>query len=372
MSRAAIAVLAGDGTGPEVTAQAVEVLQRVADLFHHSFTFQHCLAGLAAIKAEGEAISVDTLGACARSDAVLFGAVGGTLFDGAGPRPEHALSRLRTTFDLYANIRPIKPFEALDLASPLRPEYLKGTDLVFVRELSAGLYYGHLETVAGKPSEIRRRGAQLEAIDTLTYTEGEIERVVRTAFEIAGRRGRRLTSVDKANVLSSSVLWRRVVDRVARDHPTVTYEHMLVDTCAMRLIRSPADFDVLVTENLFGDILTDAASMLTGSIGMLPSASLGARRTEHGLFGLYEPVHGSAPDIAGRNLANPIGTILSAALLLRYSLGLHREAAAVETAVEEVVQAGYRTADIDSCDQSESTVAGTRELGRQIRDRLRP
>ncbi|MDX2971770.1 3-isopropylmalate dehydrogenase [Kribbella solani] len=364
---ALIMVLPGDGTGPEVTDQAVEVLKTVAELYGHRFTIRTDLVGMDAIEAYGAAIADDTLADCAQADAILFGAVGGLTQVGDGPRPEQALFRLRTEFELFANLRPVRPFGALIDASPLKPEYLKGTDLLFVRELSAGLYYGHLETVPGKPSEIRRRGNRMEAIDTLLYTEDEIERVVRTAFELAGTRRRNVTSVDKANVLSSSVLWRRVVERVAREHPEVTWEHMLVDTCAMRLIRNPAEFDVVVTENLFGDILTDEASMLAGSIGMLPSASLGSRRTSGGVFGLYEPVHGSAPDIARQDRANPIGAILSAAMLLRHSLGLHPEAAAVEAAVEAVLADGFRTEDIA---YAGGTAIGTAELGSRVREQL--
>ncbi|GAA3756923.1 3-isopropylmalate dehydrogenase [Salinactinospora qingdaonensis] len=370
MSDATITVLPGDGVGPEVTAQALQVLHAVEELYGHTFTVHQGLVGLAAIAAEGVAISETTFETCAHSDAILFGAIGslpaGKNHSG-GPRPEQALFRLRKEFGFFANLRPVRPVESRYDASPLKPEYLKGTDLIFVRELSAGLYYGHLESVPGKPSEIRRTGDEAEAIDTLLYTSHEIERVVRTAFEIAADRGGKLTSVDKANVLSSSVLWREVVARVARDYPTVTYEHMLVDACAMGLIRNPADFDVIVTENLFGDILTDEASMLTGSIGMLPSASLGQRRTESGSFGLYEPIHGSAPDIAGQDSANPIGAVLSAALLLRHSLGLHREASAVEKAVEDVIHQGYRTVDLH---EGGCTVIGTQEMGQRIRDTL--
>ncbi|MFJ6569603.1 3-isopropylmalate dehydrogenase [Streptomyces sp. NPDC091292] len=371
MSEATITVLPGDGVGPEVTAQALHVLRAVAEQFHHDFTIHEGRVGLDAIAAEGVAISDETFETCARSDAILFGAIG-SLPAGqrrtTGPRPEQALFRLRKEFGFYANLRPVRPSASMYAASSLKPEYLKGTDMIFVRELSAGLYYGRLESVPGKPSEIRRGPEGTEAIDTLLYTEEEIERVVRAAFEIALDRERKVTSVDKANVLSSSVLWREVVERVAAKHPTVTYEHMLVDACAMRLIRTPSEFDVIVTENLFGDILTDEASMLTGSIGMLPSASLGTRRTPGGKFGLYEPIHGSAPDIAGQDLANPVGAILSAALLLRHSLGLGREAALVEEAVEAVVGEGYRTVDVN---EGGHTVVGTREMGRRVVDRLR-
>ncbi|QPP08812.1 3-isopropylmalate dehydrogenase [Streptomyces bathyalis] len=370
MSNATITVLPGDGVGPEVTSQALQVLRAVEDLYGHTFTVHRGLVGLDAIEEQGVAISDATFETCAHSDAILFGAVGGlpaAAKRAGGPRPEQALFRLRKEFGFFANLRPVRPVEAMYEASPLKPEYLKGTDMIFVRELSAGLYYGHLDSVPGKPSEIRHNGQEAEAVDTLLYTEQEIERVVRAAFEIAAGRRRKVTSVDKANVLSSSVLWREVVERVARDHPTVAWEHMLVDACAMQLIRDPADFDVVVTENLFGDILTDEASMLTGSIGMLPSASLGVRRTEAGMFGLYEPIHGSAPDIVGQDKANPIGAVLSAALLLRHSLGLTREAAAVEEAVEDVLREGYRTVDIH---EGGCTVVGTSEMGQRIRHKL--
>ncbi|WP_406727870.1 3-isopropylmalate dehydrogenase [Streptomyces sp. GD-15H] len=371
MSGATITVLPGDGVGPEVTAQALDVLRAVEETYGHRFTVHKRRVGLDAIAAEGVAISDSTFEVCGQSDAILFGAIGSLPAGtdrGDGPRPEQALFRLRKEFGFFANLRPVRPFEALYGASSIKPEYLKGADMIFVRELSAGLYYGRLESVPGKPSEIRRTPHGTDAIDTLLYTEEEIERVVRAAFDIALHRERKVTSVDKANVLSSSVLWREVVERVAADHPTVAYEHMLVDACAMRLIRTPSDFDVIVTENLFGDILTDEASMLTGSIGMLPSASLGTRRTAGGTFGLYEPIHGSAPDIAGQDKANPVGAILSGAMLLRHSLGLAREAAAVEEAVAAVVGEGFRTPDLA---EPGSTVVGTREMGRRITERLR-
>lgn len=370
MSNAKIAVLQGDGVGPEVTSQALRVLRAVEAVYGHSFEIREGLVGLDAIEAEGAAISDATFEMCAQSDAILFGAVGSLPADqsrSSGPRPEQALFRLRKEFGFFANLRPVQPAEPLYDTSPVKPEYLKGADMIFVRELSSGLYYGRLESVPGKPSEIRRTGQGAQAIDTLTYTEQEIERVVQAAFEIAVQRNRKVTSVDKANVLSSSVLWREVVERVARDYPTVDYEHMLVDACAMDLIRNPANFDVIVTENLFGDILTDEASMLAGSIGMLPSASLGTRSVEGGLFGLYEPVHGSAPMIAGQGEANPIGAILSAALLLRHSLGLGKEAAAVESAVEEALRQGYRTVDIQ---ESYCTVVDTGQMGEIIHNNL--
>ncbi|MBN1172325.1 MAG: 3-isopropylmalate dehydrogenase [Micromonosporaceae bacterium] len=367
-----ITALPGDGVGPEITEQAVDVLLAVTKLYGHHVTVQHGLVGNAAIAAEGVAISESTLAACAGSDALLFGAVGGppaSADPDAEARPEQALMRLRKGFEFFANLRPVRPAPSMVGASTLKPQILDGTDLVFVRELSAGLYYGHLESAPRKPSEIHLTHGGLEAVDTLLYTEQQIERVVRVAFDLAEQRRGRVTSVDKANVLSSSVLWRRIVERVAADHPAVTCEHLLVDACAMQLLRSPSRFDVLVTENLFGDILTDEAAMLTGSIGMLPSASLGTRRTASGLFGLYEPIHGSAPDLAGQDRANPIGAIASVALLLRHSLGLEEEAAAVEAAVERVLDQGYRTVDIQ---EAGTTVVGTREMGERIVELLPP
>jgi len=360
-----IAVLAGDGIGPEVTEQAVRVLQAVGERYGHSFTFREALVGVAAIAVEGDAISDATMELCQQSDAILFGAVGGLPQDMASAKvkPERALFRLRKGLQLFANLRPIRPFPALLDASSIKREFLQGTDFLVVRELTGGLYYGHLEPLAGKPSEIRQTAQGLEAIDTLIYTEAEIERIIRAAFEIARGRRKRVTSVDKANILSSSVLWRRVANRVSAEHTDVTLEHLLVDACAMHLIRRPASFDVIVTENLFGDILTDEASMLAGSMGMLPSASLGTRRTAHGVFGLYEPIHGSAPDIAGQGKANPIAAILSAAMLLRHSLGLTREAEEIEAAVESTINEGYRTEDVR---EQGREVVGTTAMGNRV------
>jgi 3-isopropylmalate dehydrogenase len=355
----AIAVLAGDGIGPEVTAQGVRVLEAVAERFGHHFKMTEALVGVAAIEAEGDAISHATMQLCLESDAILFGAVGGVpRYEGpdAKVQPERALFRLRKDLALYANLRPIRPFDALLNASTIKADILRGTDLLVVRELTGGIYYG-------KPSEIRETAQGLEAIDTLVYTEAEIARIVRTAFELARDRRKKLTSVDKANVLSSSRLWRRTADLVSADYPDVTLEHLLVDACAMHLIRRPASFDVIVTENMFGDILTDEASMLAGSMGMLPSASLGTRRTSYGLFGLYEPIHGSAPDIAGQEKANPIAAILTVALMLRYSFNLKEEAKAIEKAVESIVEAGYRTEDLR---EEGKEVVGTKEMGRLV------
>ena len=361
MGTFSIVVLPVDGIGPEVIEQALLVLERVASRYGHTFQTTKALVGVSAIEAEGDAISDATMELCQQSDAVLFGAVGGSpRYEGPNSKiqPERALFRLRKELGLYANLRPVRPFAALLNASTIKPEVLRGTDLLVVRELTGGLYYG-------KPSEIRETPIGFEAVDTLIYTDGEIERIVRTAFELARGRRKKLTSVDKANVLSSSRLWRRVADRVAVDYPDIEFDHLLVDACSMHLIRRPATFDVIVTENMFGDILTDEASMLAGSMGMLPSASLGTRRTQHGLFGLYEPIHGSAPDIAGQHKANPIAAILTLALLLRYSLGLEREASAVEAAVEHVINEGYRTEDLR--EEGKKTV-GTEEMGRLIAD----
>ncbi len=359
MGTFSIAVLAGDGIGPEVTEQGVRVLKAVGERYGHHFTLTEAKVGVAAIEAEGDAISDATMRLCQESDAILFGAVGGVpRYEGpnAKVQPERALFRLRKELALYANLRPIRPFDALLNASTIKADILKGTDLLVVRELTGGIYYG-------KPSEIRETAQGMEAIDTLIYTEGEIERIVRTAFELARDRRKKVASVDKANVLSSSRLWRRTADLVAADFPDVALEHLLVDACAMHLIRRPASFDVIVTENMFGDILTDEASMLAGSMGMLPSASLGTRRTAHGLFGLYEPIHGSAPDIAGQEKANPIAAILSVALMLRYSFNLKEEARAIERAVEGIVEAGYRTEDLR---EDGKEVLGTREMGKLI------
>jgi 3-isopropylmalate dehydrogenase len=358
-----IAVLPGDGIGPEVIEQAVYVLQRIASRYHHTFNLTRALVGVAAIEAEGDAISDATMELCQHSDALLFGAVGGVpRFEGPNAKiqPERALFRLRKDLELFANLRPVKTFSALLNASTLKPEVLQGTNMLVVRELTGGLYYG-------KPSEIRETAHGYEAIDTLIYTEAEIERIARTAFELARGRRKHVTSVDKANVLSSSRLWRRTVERVATDYPDVALEHLLVDTCAMSLIRRPASFDVIVTENMFGDILTDEASMLAGSMGMLPSASLGKRQTAHGTFGLYEPIHGSAPDIAGQDKANPIAAILTAAMMVRHSFGLHTEADTVEAAVERVIEAGYRTEDLR---EEGKTVVGTRAMGRLIAEAI--
>ena len=352
-----IASIGGDGVGPEVIAAARAVLDAVAGRDGFAFEWVDVIAGGAAIDAYGTALRAEDIEAVGGCDAIVLGAVGGPRWDDpeAKVRPEQALFALRGGLELFANLRPVKVNAALVPSSPVRPEFLQGVDLLIVRELTSGLYFG-------RPSEERDTPEGRVAIDTLWYTEAEIRRVVRLAFELAqGRRGR-LTSVDKANVLATSRLWRKVVDETKPDFPDVEVAHQLVDSCAMLLVRRPAGFDVLVTENLFGDILSDEAAVLAGSLGMLPSASLGERRTAHGRFGLYEPIHGSAPDIAGRDLANPLGTILSSAMLLRWSLGLDVAATAVEAAVEAVLADGYRTPDLLP-PGAEGAVEGLRVVG---------
>jgi len=330
--KARIAVLGGDGIGPEVTHEAVRVLRAVAARFGHEFEFTEALIGGAAIDASGSPLPPRTVDACRSSDAVLLGAVGGPKWSdpAARVRPEQGLLEIRRTLGLFANLRPVRTMQAMLDASPLKSEVVRGADIMVVRELTGGIYFG------------RKSRTAHEAEDVCSYTAGEIERVTRMAGRLAMARRRRIVSVDKANVLETSRLWRTVVERVlTAEFPQVEFEHMLVDAAAMHLIRRPTFFDVILTENMFGDILTDEASMIAGSLGMLPSASLG-----EGSVGLYEPIHGSAPDIAGRGIANPYGTILSGAMLLRHSLGLEREAAVVEAAVEAAVTAGVRTADV--------------------------
>jgi 3-isopropylmalate dehydrogenase len=330
--KATLAVLPGDGIGPEVTAEGVRVLAAVAAKFGHDFTFREALIGGSAIDRLGTALPAETSALCRTADAILLGAVGGPKWDdpNAAVRPEQGLFAIRRELGLFANLRPVTTRPQLLAASPLRPEVLAGVDLLVVRELTGGLYFGE-----------KRKSAE-RASDLCEYSADEVRRVVRRAASFARSRRRKLTSVDKANALETSRLWRRVTEEVVRrEFPDVALEHVLVDACAMYLMRKPASFDVLVTENMFGDILTDEASVLAGSMGLLPSASLG-----EGQRGLYEPIHGSAPDIAGRGIANPYATILSAAMLLRYSLGLSAEAAAVERAVDQAIADGVLTADI--------------------------
>lgn len=347
-----IAIIAGDGIGPEVVAEAEKVLKRTEELFGYRFETEHALFGGIAIDEKGTPLPQDTLEVCQRADAVLLGAVGGPKWDNNPKelRPETGLLGIRKALGLFSNLRPAVVFDCLKDASTLKPEVLEGTDLIVVRELTGGIYFGEKfrrETEHGQ-----------EAVDTCAYNVTEVERIVRQAFEIAGKRRKKLASVDKANVLESSRLWREVVNRVAPEYPEVELEHVLVDNCAMQLLRRPSSFDVIVTENMFGDILSDEAAMLTGSIGMLSSASLG-----EGSFGLYEPVHGSAPDIAGQNLANPIATILSVALMFRMTFGYEDAASAIEEAVANVLDAGHRTGDI-AVDKSKAI--GTREMGELI------
>ncbi len=334
--QAKITLLPGDGIGPEVVAEGVKILQAVAAKFGHTFEFTEALIGGLAIDATGNPLPDETLTACRASNAVLLGAVGGPKWSDprASVRPEQGLLGLRSGLGLFANVRPVKVYPALVGASTLKPEVLAGVDMIILRELTGGLYFGKPQGQSGeKPNR--------SGVDTLAYTEAEVARLMRLAFELArGRRGK-VASVDKANVLASSRLWRTVAHEVAAEYPDVEIEDILVDACSMYLIRRPADFDVIATENMFGDILSDEAAMLAGSMGMLPSASLGA-----GKFGLYEPIHGSAPDIAGQGIANPLATILSCAMLLRWSLGLTVEADAVEAAVDATLADGYRCADI--------------------------
>ena len=344
---ALIAVLPGDGIGGEVTAEAVRALDAIAQRFGHSFRFESALLGGAAIDATGEALPDATLALCRRADAVLLGAVGGPKWSdpNAAVRPEQGLLQLRKALGLFANLRPVVPHAAVLDASPIKAELLRGVDIMVVRELTGGIYFGDKHRTA------------TEASDVCRYSVAEIERVVRLSAQLAHARRRKLTSVDKANVLETSRLWRSVVERVVpAEFPDVSFEHMLVDAAAMHLLRRPRDFDVIVTENMFGDILTDEASMLAGSMGLLPSASLG----EAGRGGLFEPIHGSAPDIAGRGIANPYAAILSAAMLLRYSLRLETEARALEAAVSRAIDAGVLPADIAA---SGAKAATTRAAG---------
>lgn len=344
-----IAVIAGDGIGPEVVAEAEKVLKRTEELFGYRFETEHALFGGIAIDKKGTPLPQETLEVCQRADAVLLGAVGGPQWDNNPKelRPETGLLGIRKALGLFSNLRPAVVFDCLKDASTLKPEVLEGTDLMVVRELTGGIYFG----------EKFRRDTEhgQEAVDTCAYNVKEVERIVTQAFEIAQKRRKKLASVDKANVLETSRLWREVVNGIAPKYPDVELEHVLVDNCAMQLLRRPSSFDVIVTENMFGDILSDEAAMLTGSIGMLSSASLG-----EGSFGLYEPVHGSAPDIAGQNLANPIATILSVALMFRMTFGYADAADAIESAVAEVLNAGHRTSDI-AVDKSQAI--GTKEMG---------
>ena len=356
-----IDLIPGDGIGPEIVAEAKKVLDRVCEKYSHKFSYTEVLLGGASIDAHGVPLTEEAIAQAKASDAVLMGSIGGDAKTSPwyklepSKRPEAGLLAIRKALNLFANLRPAYLYNELRDACPLRDEIIgDGFDMIIVRELTGGLYFGARKTT-------EENGVRT-AVDTLSYNENEIRRIAIKAFEIARKRRNKVTSVDKANVLDSSRLWRSVVEDVAKDYPDVTLEHMLVDNCAMQLVRDPKQFDVILTENMFGDILSDEASMVTGSIGMLSSASLNETK-----LGLYEPSHGSAPDIAGQNKANPIATILSAAMMLRYSLDLDKEADAVETAVQKVLTAGYRTGDImsDGC-----KLVGTKEMGDLIADAI--
>ena len=356
-----IALIPGDGIGPEIVAEAKKVLDRVCEKYSHKFSYTEVLLGGASIDAHGVPLTEEAIAQAKASDAVLMGSIGGDAKTSPwyklepSKRPEAGLLAIRKALNLFANLRPAYLYNELRDACPLRDEIIgDGFDMIIVRELTGGLYFGARKTT-------EENGVRT-AVDTLSYNENEIRRIAIKAFEIARKRRNKVTSVDKANVLDSSRLWRSVVEDVAKDYPDVTLEHMLVDNCAMQLVRDPKQFDVILTENMFGDILSDEASMVTGSIGMLSSASLNETK-----LGLYEPSHGSAPDFAGQNKANPIATILSAAMMLRYSLDLDKEADAVETAVQKVLTEGYRTGDImsDGC-----KLVGTREMGDLIADAI--
>jgi 3-isopropylmalate dehydrogenase len=362
-----VATIPGAGGGPGGGAAARRVVDAAGARFSFEVEWTEYLVGGAAIDAHGVAIRPEDVAACGAADAILLGAVGGPRWsDPSSPvRPEQALFALRGDLGLFANLRPVTVHPALAAASPLRPELLDGVDLLIVRELTGGIYFGEREEAAADPGGRR-------AVDTMPYSEVEIRRIVRLAGDFARRRRRRLTSVDKANVLATSRLWRRIVDEERAAMPEVEVNHQLVDSCAMLLVRRPADFDVIVTENLFGDILSDEAAVLAGSLGMLPSASLADRRTAHGTFGLYEPIHGSAPDIAGLDAANPIGTILSAAMMLSSSLGRPDAASAIEAAVSAALDAGWRTADLaDPANPDDGlVVVGTTGMATAVVDAL--
>jgi 3-isopropylmalate dehydrogenase len=352
--QANIILLPGDGIGPEVISEAQKVLMAVGSKYGHSFTMSKAPIGGFAIDNFGTALPKESLDLCLNCDAVLLGAVGGPKWsDPLAPvRPEQGLLKLRKELGVYANLRPIKVFNALASASPLKPERIQDVDIMFVRELTGGIYFG-------EPSGREQTANGRSGFDTMRYTENEIRRVLNVAFKLARQRKGKVTSVDKANVLTTMRVWREIAHEVAQENPDIAYEDVLVDACAMYLINQPRAFDVIVTGNMFGDILSDEASMITGSLGMLPSAALG----DPGSTGLYEPIHGSAPDIAGKGIANPLATILSAAMMLRWSLELHAEADAVEAAVSRVLDAGWRTADI--AQEGEEPI-GTEEMGNLV------
>ncbi len=348
-----IAVIKGDGIGPDIVEQAEKVIAKIGEKFGHTFNMTEVLAGGAAIDAVGEALPQNTIDVCKNSDAVLLGAVGGPKWDGlaGNKRPESALLGIRKQLGLYANLRPAIMYKALSNSSPIKQEIIgDNLDILVVRELTGGIYFGEKGYREGPYGE--------EAYDVERYSPMEIERIVRIAFDAAMKRNKKLTSVDKANVLESSRLWRKIVIEIAKEYPEVELDHMYVDNAAMQLVRNPKHFDVIVTSNMFGDILSDEASQITGSIGMLPSASLG-----EGAFGMYEPIHGSAPDIAGMNIANPLATILSISMMFKYSFGLEAEAKAVEDAVTKVLDEGIRTVDI--AEEGQASI-GTKEMGEAV------
>ena len=356
-----IAVIRGDGIGPEIVAQAVGVLNKVAELYGHSFSYADVDMGGCAIDRFGDPLPREMLEKCLASDSVLLGAVGGPKWNDVpgNLRPEKGLLRLRAGMGVYSNNRPAKIWPQLASASPLKPQIVeKGIDFIIVRELIGGIYFGKHETVA--------ENGETVAVDELRYSESEIRRIGRIGFETARKRHGKLCSVEKSNFLDSSRLWKKVMHELAEEYPDVALTDMLVDNCAMQIVKDPSQFDVIVTENMFGDILSDEASMITGSIGMIPSSSLGSTGC-----GLYETIHGSAPDIAGRDIANPIGTILAAAMMLRYSFNMAKEADAIENAVSTVLDEGYRTADILPADPAGCIRVGCTEMGSLIRERLK-
>jgi len=359
-----LAVLPGDGIGPDVITEGIKVLETIGKRFDHRFNLQEGLVGGVAIDKEGTALSDATLKICRKADAVLLGAVGGPKWDDplAKVHPEDGLLKLRGELGLFANLRPVKVSPVLVDSTNLKPEVIRGADFIFVRELTGGLYFA-------QPKKRWETPQGRMATDSMTYSEHEIERIVRVGFELARLRRKKLTSVDKANVLESSRLWRQVATEVAKDYPDVELDHMLVDACSMRLIQNPTYFDILVTENMFGDILTDEASMLAGSMGMLPSASLaGVPKEGTRIFGMYEPIHGSAPRRAGLDMANPIAIILSVAMMLRHSFGLDKEASVIEKAVDDVLSEGYRTYDIMA---EGKTKVGTKRMGDLIAGKVK-
>ncbi len=362
-----IVCIPGDGIGPEIVTEAKKVLKKIEAVYGHEMQFEDILMGGASIDVHGVPLTDEAIATAKAADAVLMGSIGGNTQTSPwyklepSKRPEAGLLKIRKALNLFANLRPAVLYEELAAACPLKQEISeKGFDMMIMRELTGGLYFGERKTV--------EENGELKAIDTLTYSEGEIRRIAIKGFEIAMKRRKKVTSVDKANVLDSSRLWRKVVEEVAKDYPEVTLEHMLVDNCAMQLVKDPGQFDVILTENMFGDILSDEASMVTGSIGMLSSASLNDTK-----FGLYEPSGGSAPDIAGKGIANPIATILSAAMMLRYTFDLDEEASAIEKAVKKVLEDGYRTIDImpqDEAGKQNVTQVGTKEMGDLICERI--